>query len=390
MGGITASASAEKNTGRAWSGKTGASGGDAVLPGNPEPAVDRRRIFNPAATRRGVRVVCWLICFFVCALFGLASIQAAGAAEAVASGEAAVAGDKEPVILRLSHIYAPDNLWGESAQRFADAVAARTGNRVRIEINSVRIDWPAALEGLRTGQNDIVLQSVGTLDRYHIIAAIESYPYLIRDLEHFRRVYEGPVGRALFDEITARTGFRIIGAGYRGARHLTANRKVERLEDLQGLKLRVPPLKMYKTTWDILGATTVPFGITELYLALEQGLVDGQENPMEGVLQFRLNEVQKYLIETGHILGAMTWIFDERRFLSLPAETRNILITEGEKAMQAATEKMVRQEENFRKELQNKGMIFISVDRNRFRERLVPMLREFPELAEWVRRIQGL
>lgn len=304
--------------------------------------------------------------------------------------EGAAPAAAEPLTLRLSHIYTPENLWGETAQAFADAVTARTQGQVQIVINTVRVDWPAALEGLRSGQNDIVLQSIGTLDRYHIIAAIESYPYLIRDLEHFRRLYEGPVGRSLFDEIAARTGFRVVGAAYRGARHLTSNRKVERVDDLQGLRLRVPPLKMYRSTWDTLGATTVPLGVTELYIALEQGIVDAQENPMEGVLQFKLDAVQKYVVETGHVLGAMTWIYDERRFQALPTETRAILVEEGEKAMRTASAKMIEQEQSFRKELLRRGLVFIPVDRDRFRERLTPMLREFPELAEWVRRIQGL
>jgi TRAP-type C4-dicarboxylate transport system substrate-binding protein len=175
-------------------------------------------------------------------------------------------------------------------------VAERSGGRIRIDIahSGATGDWPASIEALLIGTNDIVLQSIGTLDRYNTIAGIEAYPYLVRYLAHFRSVYHGPAGAALFDEIAAKTRFRIIGAGYRGARHLTSNRRVEKVEDLRGLKLRVPPLRMYRLTWELLGASPVPMGVAELFTSLQQGVVDGQENPLEVIESLKFNEVQRY------------------------------------------------------------------------------------------------
>ena len=74
-------------------------------------------------------------------------------------------------------------------------------------------DWPQSIEGLKIGTNDIVLQSVGTLDRYTTVAGVESFPYLVRDVDHFKKVYYGPVGQQLYDEIGKKSGFRIVGAG---------------------------------------------------------------------------------------------------------------------------------------------------------------------------------
>lgn len=298
----------------------------------------------------------------------------------------------KPLTLKMAHIYAPENIWYETAEAYAKAVDQASGGKVKIQIaaSGTTGDWPASIEALKIGTNDIVLQSVGTLDRYNTIAGIEAYPYLVRDVEHFKRVYYGPMGTELFDEIAAKTRYRIIGAGYRGARQLSSNKAVHNVAELKGLKLRVPPLKMYRSTWEYLGASPVPMGVAELFTSLQQGVVDGQENPLELIEGQKFNEVQKYIIETGHVIGAMTFIFSDPRFKSLPPEVQKILKDEGEKVMLAATDRMVSLEGEIKKRLQAKGMQFIEVDTGPFRERLKPMVKDFPELADWVQKIQAV
>ncbi len=295
-------------------------------------------------------------------------------------------------VLKMAHIYIPGNIWYETAEAYAKAVEARTAGKVKIQIahSGSTGDWPQAIEALKIGTNDIVLQSVGTLDRYNIIAGIEAYPYLVRDVDHFKKVYYGPMGSQLYDEIAAKTQFRIIGAGYRGARHLSSNKKVEKVEDLKGVKLRVPPLKMYRMTWEFLGASPTPMGIAELFTSLQNGVVDGQENPLEVLEQQKYYEVQKYLVETGHVMGAMTWIFHEPKFKALPADVQKVLKEEGDKVMLAATDRMVKMEFDYKTRMQAKGMTFIKVDTVPFQNRLKSMGKEFPELSGWVDKIQAV
>ena len=294
--------------------------------------------------------------------------------------------------LRMAHIYTPGNIWYETAEAFARGVEARSAGKVKIQIahSGSTGDWPQSIEALKIGTNDIVLQSVGTLDRYNTIAGIEAYPYLVRDVDHFKKVYYGPVGSQLYDEIAAKTLFRIVGAGYRGARHMSSNKKVEKLDDLKGVKLRVPPLKMYRMTWEYLGASPTPMGVAELFTSLQNGVVDGQENPLEVLEQFKFYEVQKYVIETAHVIGAMTFIFFDQKWKALPADVQKILKEEGEKAMLGATERMVKLEADLKSKLQGKGMTFIKVDNAAFQAKLKPMAKEFPELAAWVDRVQAV
>lgn len=298
----------------------------------------------------------------------------------------------QTLTLKMAHIYPPGNIWYETAEAYAKAVEQKSGGKVKIQIahSGTTGDWPASIEAMKIGTNDLVLQSVGTLDRYNPIAGIEAYPYLVRDLGHFRKVYHGPVGRELYDEISAKTQFRIIGAGYRGARQMTSNKMVRNLADLKGVKLRVPPLKMYRTTWEMLGASATPMGAAEIFTSLSQNVVDGQENPLELVEGMKFNEVQKYVIETAHILGAMTFMMHEPRFKALPPDVSKLLVEEGEKVMLEATERMVNLEGEIKKRLQSKGMQFVAVDTAPFRERLLPMSKEFPQLEPWVQKIQAV
>jgi len=298
----------------------------------------------------------------------------------------------QTLTLKMAHIYPPGNIWYETAETYAKAVEQKSGGKVKIQIahSGTTGDWPASIEALKIGTNDIVLQSVGTLDRYNQIAGIEAYPYLVRDVAHFKKVYYGPAGRELFDEISAKTQFRIVGAGYRGARQMSSNKMVRNLADLKSVKLRVPPLKMYRMTWEMLGASATPMGAAELFTSLSQNVVDGQENPLEVIESLKFNEVQKYVIETAHVMGAMTFIFHEPRFKSLPPDVAKLLAEEGEKVMLDATDRMVVLEGDIKKRLEGKGMQFVAIDTGPFRERLVPMAKEFPQLEPWVQKIQAI
>jgi tripartite ATP-independent transporter DctP family solute receptor len=294
--------------------------------------------------------------------------------------------------LKMAHIYTPGNIWYETAEAYAKAVEEKSGGKVKIQIahSGSTGDWPASIEGLKIGTNDIVLQSIGTLDRYNILPGIEAYPYLLRDVDHFKKVYYGPIGAGFMEEVAKKTSFRIIGAGYRGARWLTSNKAVANLDDLKGVKLRVPPLKMYRMTWEYLGASPVPMGVAELFTSMQQGVVDGQENPLEIVESNKFYEVQKYAIDTRHVIGAMTWIFSDARFKKLPPEVQKLLKEEGERAMLAATDRMIGLEGELKVKLEGRGMKFNEVDRDAFRAKLAPMSKEFPDLAPWVEKFQSV
>ncbi len=320
--------------------------------------------------------------------------RAAFAIAAACLASVMMAGAVEAQTLKMAHVYSPGNIWYDAAAAYGKAVEERSGGKIKFQIahSGTTGDWPQAIEALLIGTNDIVLQSIGTLDRYNIMAGIEAYPYMIRDIDHFKKVYYGKVGAELFDEVAAKTKFRIVGAGYRGARHLSTNarHRVASPDDLKGVKLRVPPLKMYRLTWEYLGASPVPMGVGELFTSLQQNVVDGQENPLELIQMMKFNEVQKHVTETAHVMGAMTFIFSDARWRSFPEETRKILKEEGDKVMLASTERMIKDEAAIKRDLQGKGMEFVPINQPAWAAKLVPLAKDFPELAPWVEKIQAV
>jgi TRAP-type C4-dicarboxylate transport system substrate-binding protein len=140
---------------------------------------------------------------------------------------------------------------------------------------------------------------------------------------------------------------------------------------------------MYRMTWDLLDASTVPMGAAELFTSLQQGVVDGQENPLEFIDNFKFNEVQKYAIDTRHVIGAMTWIYSDARFKRLPPDVQTLLKVEGDRVLLEASDKMAKLESGLRDKLSKSGMQFSDIDREALRSRLGPIAKEFPELAPW-------
>ena len=294
--------------------------------------------------------------------------------------------------LTFAHIYNPGNIWHEVGQRFTEEVTERTGGLVTFEVlpGGSTGTWRETIEQVQLGVVDLTIQSVGTLNSYDPLPGIEAFPYLIRDIDHFRAVYEGEIGAELYERIAENTGFHIVGASYRGARNLTANREIADIDDLSGLKIRVPGLRMYQMTWELAGASPTPLPAAEIFTGLQQGVIDAQENPLEVIERRRLDEVQTHVILTGHVTGAMTLIFDEDRFKSLPKELQVIMEEAALSATQWGTQEVLRQEETLRAELESRGMTFVEIDREPLQAAVAPIMEEFPELAPWVVRIRSV
>src|SRR5690606_2105368 len=124
---------------------------------------------------------------------------------------------------------------------------------------------------------NMVIESLGSLERYTDLAAIEGVPFLYEDAEHFFEVWDGPMAEDILSTVREDSGFQLLGALYRGGRQLNSTRPIESIGDLAGLKLRVPNQQTYIDTWQALGASPTPMALNEVFSAMEQGAVEGQE-----------------------------------------------------------------------------------------------------------------
>ena len=321
--------------------------------------------------------------------FFSAVIMAAGA---FVLGAAQSAQAVESVTLQMATISPPENLWSKAGARYAEKVAERTGGKVKIEIAYSGSTGTAreTVEALQIGTNHIVIQTSARLGVYDPLPGISAYPYLIRDIDHFRKFAGGPVGQEFASEIEKRTGFHIVGYGYRGPREMASREPIRTPDDLKGVKIRVPNQKLYRMTWEVLGASPVPMPSLEVYTALNQGIIDACENPLEAHVRSKYYEAVPYVDLTSHVRAYYTFIYWGDYFSSLSPELQTILQEEGEAAMQWGTEETLKLISQYEKTLKEKGAKFIQPDVAAFRAKLQGMEDQFPELKEWIQKISSI
>ncbi len=205
-------------------------------------------------------------------------------------------------VMRLSHNAAPGNPKAEASLKFAELVAQKTDGRVKVEVGGSALfgDDVESLTNMRLGTLAFSANSQGSTAGVVPQFAALGLPFLFKDLPHAYKVVDGPVGEEL-DKLAKAKGLVLLALWDNGIRNVSNNKRpITRPEDLEGIKLRTPPDPMTLDIFKALGANPAPLAFSELYIALQQGVFDGQENPLMNIYSSKLHEVQKYISLTGH------------------------------------------------------------------------------------------
>ena len=239
----------------------------------------------------------------------------------------AAAGAQQPVTIRLGHVGFPGSLFDISANKFATDVNAALKGRVEVKVfhSSQLGSDEAMIKGIRVGAPEMQVPStvMSTVDQRY---GVFEMPYLIINRGHMKKVTENKeVQKALFDGLPAR-GVRVLGVWENGYRHITNNRRPIKVPgDLNDIKLRVPGgvwrVKMFKAY----GANPSPMPFSEVYSALQSGVMDGQENPFSQIYSAKFQEVQKYLSLTGHVYTPAFLIVSETYWRKLPKDAQDTI-----------------------------------------------------------------
>ena len=219
-----------------------------------------------------------------------------------------------------------------SAQQFAvyfkTTVENRTGGALKVEI------YPAnqlgaereVIEAVRMGSVEMACLSEGAMPGFFPPIQVLGQPYLFKNEAVAWRVLDGPFGQQLAAALRQKTGIRLLGFGENGMRHFTNNvRPIRKPEDLKGLRMRTMETPAHMEMMKALGASPVAVPSPETYTAMQQKLVDGQENPLTVINFFKYDEVQKYLTTDGHIYSPHVIIANDKWFKSLSAEQQGIV-----------------------------------------------------------------
>ena len=241
------------------------------------------------------------------------------------------------------------------------------------------------------GVADVMVESVGTLATFTPLANFEAMPYLFNSYDHFMEVWYGDLGEEIKTAVGEAAGFKLMGASYRGPRIVTATKEMKEIEDFKGFKLRAPNLEMYIKTWEWFNAAPTPMAMNEVYTALQQKTVEGQENPMVDSMKYGFAEVCDYWIKTNHVYGCNVVIMDKAYFEGLPADIQDAVIEAanyaGEEISKAQAEKDAAAEE----ELKAMGKTVIEVDNLAFAEYFSEFATEnYPDFADWYARAAEL
>src|SRR5688572_22965607 len=212
--------------------------------------------------------------------------------------------------LKWAHVYEVAEPYHTEALWAAGEIKKRTNGKYDIEVfaasqlgNENQIN-----EGLGLGTVDIIYTGVAFAGSIHKPIAITNAPFVLRDFNHWKAYRDSPLFRELAKGYEDKTGHKVIALTYYGQRMLTANREIKVPEDMKGMKLRVPPAPLFLMFTKSVGANATPIAFAEVYLALQQGTVDGQENPLPTIMAKKFYEVQTHVNLTGHITESLLTI----------------------------------------------------------------------------------
>lgn len=284
---------------------------------------------------------------------------------------AGCAREPDEKIIRMAYVSGPTVLLHEAAERFAARVAERSGGQLRVKLypGGQLGDDRETVEGLKLRSIDMTVMGCALIGWYAPEYGLVEAPFVWRDYEHIDRVWRGEIGEDLRDTMRDRAGVEMLHLWYRGPRYLTTtSRKIRTPEDLRGLKLRVPELEVYLKSWQTFGANTTPLPFTDMFMALKLGVVEGQENPLATIYGNNLHEVQKYIMETQHLIGFYVFCvgpyFDER----FSPDERQIILEAARDATDWHNREVERAEAEYREKLTEGGVEFVPVDREAFLE----------------------
>lgn len=295
------------------------------------------------------------------------------AASAIALAAIATPAMAQDVTLRLAHFAADTHPGHIAAQSFAEKVAERTGGAVAVEIypSNELGSPPEQLEQTALGVIDMNLPTHGALDKYEKAFGAVMMPFAFRDYDHAHEVLDGPFTAWVAPKLEEQ-GLVMLSHWEYGFRNITnSERPIETPDDVAGLTLRTPSEVQIVAAVEGLGANATQIAFPELPNALNQGVVDGQENPIGVIYHFKLNEFQEHLALTRHVYNAMIHVISKDSFDRLTPEQQDIVREESAAAGIMMRELVVAQEEEELAALEEAGMQITRPDLAPFRDRVL-------------------
>lgn len=302
------------------------------------------------------------------------SVQSEGA-----SGGSGGEAKGEKIVLKVGHIFAADHAWQKALEGLSKDVAEATNGMVEIQAypsSQLGGDREVA-EGLQLGTVEMGLFGTGALQVLDKRLIVEELPYAWPTREKAYAAVDGKLGEALA-KILAEKDIIALSWWESGYRHITNSvRPIEKPEDLQGIKLRVPEAELRIDTFKELGALPTPLAFSEVFTSLQQNVVDGQENPLATIYSSKFYEVQKHLALSGHIWGSAVLAISKSAWDKIPADYQKVILEKADIWKEKEREMIRKSDEELLAKLEQAGMQITRPDTAAFQQKVLPVWSKY-------------
>jgi tripartite ATP-independent transporter DctP family solute receptor len=287
--------------------------------------------------------------------------------------------------LKWAHVYEVAEPYHTQALWAAEEIKKRTNGKYEIGV------FPASQlgnenqinEGLGLGTVDMIYTGTSFAGSIHKPLAISGAPFMLRDFNHWKAYRDSPLFRDIAKGYDDKTRHKVVALTYYGERMVTANKEIKKPEDMKGMKLRVPPAPLYLMLTKSVGANATPIAFAEVYLALQQKTVDGQENPLPTIMAKKFYEVQTHVMLTGHIIESLLTIVGSHIWPKLSDAEKKTFDDVLKEAAAKASDEIRVTEQKIAEELRKLGKTVVEVDREAFRQAAVSLHNEASAGAGW-------
>jgi len=282
--------------------------------------------------------------------------------------------------MKISISIGKDSHQGVGIDTFAQEVEKRTNGRYKIQTfySGSLGGERESIESVQLGTQELTLTSTGPVPNFVPEARILDIPFLFRDKAHARAVLDGPIGQELLTKFESK-GFKALAWSENGVRHMTnSKRAVNSPSDLKGLKMRTMENPVHVAAYKGLGIVTTPMAFPEVFTALQQVTVDGQENPLSVIMAAKFDQVQKHLSLTGHVYSPAIILMNKAAFDKLAAADKTAFLEAAKVAAKANRDRVDVDDAKGVADLRSKGMQVVeNVDKSKFMDQLKPVFEQF-------------
>lgn len=283
--------------------------------------------------------------------------------------------------IKFAHVYEANTLYNEAALWIADEIEARSDGAYEVDVfpSSQLGNEETITEGLQIGSIQMAYTGPTFLGQFHKPMAISEAPFIWKDYDHWKTYQDSDIFADVSQGYMDKTGNKVTSILYFGSRQTSSKERIDTPEDMKGMKIRVANAPLWKIYPTAVGANPTPISFAEVYLALQQGVVEGQENPITIIESNKFYEVQNFVAKTSHITSSVVSVIGGPLWSKLSEEDRALFTEVTKEASALFSDKVhAREEELFDKFKAGDDVEIVEVDRAPFAELVIPAVK-----AEW-------